>query len=98
MLLPPQGTERRFFVREAAFLDDQHKQDKQSGGKDTFRALAHFSHIGMTMAASVLIGVLLGKRLDAWLGTSPWLLLVFSFLGVGAAIRFLFKIPGGKDK
>ena len=48
------------------------------------------------MAASVLIGVLLGKYLDRFFGTAPWLLLIFSFLGVGAAIRAIFTIPEDK--
>ncbi|NLL80943.1 MAG: AtpZ/AtpI family protein [Tissierellia bacterium] len=44
------------------------------------------------MASSVFVGVMLGKYLDGFLGTSPWLLLIFSLLGVGAAIRVLFNI------
>jgi ATP synthase protein I len=48
------------------------------------------------MAASVLVGVLLGKYLDGLFGASPWFLLVFSLLGAGAAIKALFNIP--KDK
>ncbi|MDD3693055.1 MAG: AtpZ/AtpI family protein [Oscillospiraceae bacterium] len=59
---------------------------------ETLRAIAHFSHIGVTMAASVLVGVLIGKYLDGLLGTTPWLLLVFSLLGAGAAIKVLFNI------
>ncbi|NLB98637.1 AtpZ/AtpI family protein [Jeotgalibaca porci] len=43
------------------------------------------------MAASVLIGVFLGKFLDNFFHTSPWLLLLFSFFGVGAAIKSLFN-------
>jgi len=48
------------------------------------------------MAASVLVGVLLGKYLDGLLDTTPWLLLIFSLLGVGAAIKSLFNIPEDK--
>lgn len=69
-----------------------HKQNKPSSQKQkTIRALADFSQIGITMAASVLVGVLLGKYLDKWLGTEPWFLLIFSLLGVVAAIRSLFQ-------
>ncbi len=69
-----------------------HKQNKPSSQKHkTIRALADFSQIGITMAASVLVGVLLGKYLDKWLGTEPWFLLIFSLLGVVAAIRSLFQ-------
>ncbi|MGI6425227.1 MAG: AtpZ/AtpI family protein [Tepidanaerobacteraceae bacterium] len=67
--------------------------NKGSRNRETLRALAYFSQIGITMAASVLVGVLMGKYLDTLLGTSPWLVLIFSLLGVGAAIKAMFNIP-----
>lgn len=77
-------------------MDEQPNKDKKSKNSETIRALANFSQIGVTMAASVLVGVMLGKYLDGLLGTEPWLLLICSLLGVGAAIKSLFNIP--KDK
>lgn len=44
----------------------------------------------------VIIGVIIGKYLDRALGTRPWLLLVFSLLGVLSVMKFLFEIS--KDK
>lgn len=38
------------------------------------------------LVAAVAVGVFLGWLLDRWLGTSPWLLLLFFFLGVAAGI------------
>lgn len=77
-------------------MSKRHNKNKQLINSEFLRAFAHFSHIGVTMAATVLVGVLLGKYLDSMLGTSPWLLLFFSLLGAGAAIKVLFNIP--KDK
>lgn len=74
----------------------QQNKDKQPKNSETLRALSQVSQIGVTMASSVFIGVLLGKFLDNLLGTSPWLLLIFSLLGAGAAIKALFNIS--KDK
>jgi ATP synthase protein I len=48
------------------------------------------------MVGTVLIGVLLGKYLDSLFDTKPWLTLVFSFLGAGAAIKALFSISSEK--
>ncbi len=70
--------------------------EKRPKNSETFRALAYFSQIGVTIAASILTGVLLGKYLDIWLGTTPWFLLIFSLLGVGASFKVLFNIPGEK--
>jgi len=73
-------------------LSKQHRKDKKSGDNKSLRAFAYVSQIGTTMAASLLVGVVSGKFLDSLLGTKPWLLLVFSLLGVGAAIKSLFDI------
>lgn len=74
----------------------QPNSNKRPKNTETFRAFAYFSHIGVTMAACVLVGVLLGKFLDGLLGSSHWLVLIFSLLGVGAAIKSIFKMS--KDK
>ncbi len=49
-------------------------------------------HLAIEMAASLAVGVGLGWFLDHWLGTKPWLLIVFVFLGVGAAVRNAFRL------
>lgn len=74
-------------------MDKHQKEDKRPKNRSTMRALANFSQIGVTMAASVLVGVFLGKFLDGLFKTSPWLLLFFSLSGVAAAIRSLFNWP-----
>jgi len=40
--------------------------------------------IGVEMVAGVAVGAGIGYLLDQWFGTSPWLLIVFFFLGAGA--------------
>jgi ATP synthase protein I len=67
------------------------KNDKQQR-REIMRALSLLSHIGITIAVCILIGVLLGRFLDSVLGTSPWLLLVFSLLGTAAAFKSLLDI------
>ncbi len=78
-------------------MSKQHNKDEQSKNNETLRALANFSQIGITMAATIFVGVLLGRFLDSLLGTSPWLLLIFSLLGAGAAIKSLFDMAAGKQ-
>jgi ATP synthase protein I len=46
--------------------------------------------MGLMVAACLLVGVLLGRFLDGLLGTSPWLLIIFSLLGAAAAFKSLF--------
>jgi len=59
-------------------------------GNDFMRAFAMLSQIGITIIACVGVGIFLGWLLDRLLGTAPWLLLVFSLLGVVAAFKSIF--------
>jgi len=57
---------------------------------DTASALVLFSQLGITLFATIATSLAIGYFLDRWLGTSPWLILLFLFLGIGAAIRSLY--------
>ena len=59
--------------------------------REMLRSLSMVSQLGLTVAACIIIGVLLGRWLDNLLDTSPWLLLLFSLLGVVAAFKSLFE-------
>lgn len=43
-------------------------------------------------------GALIGWLLDRWIGTSPWLLLVFLFLGIIVAFRNIIRISNERPK
>lgn len=47
--------------------------------------------IAVEMAAALAVGGGLGWLLDSWLGTEPWLLVVFIFTGIGAGVRNAFR-------
>jgi len=59
-------------------------------GKDFIRAFSLLSQIGITIVACIGVGILIGWFLDNLLGTSPWLLLVFTIFGIAAAIKSIF--------
>ena len=54
-------------------------------------AVSVLTHVGITIAACIVIGVFAGRYLDRVLGTSPWLLILFSLLGAAAAFRTIIK-------
>jgi len=58
--------------------------------REWIAALAKISQLGFTIAACVIIGVLLGRFLDTRLDTSPWLTLLGSLLGMAAAFKSIF--------
>jgi len=76
---------------------DYDKRESKPKSNLLARAVANFSQIGVTIAATIIVGVLLGKFLDSLFGTTPWLLLVFSLLGVGAAFKGLLNLPEDQD-
>ncbi|HEX7520373.1 MAG TPA: AtpZ/AtpI family protein [Candidatus Deferrimicrobium sp.] len=67
--------------------------------KAFFRELAKYSALGLEMALSVVIGMGIGYYLDRWLGTGPWLTVVWIALGFAAGVRSLYRaaVRSGKD-
>jgi len=48
--------------------------------------------ISVEMLATLAVGTGMGFVLDRWLGTSPWLTLVFLVLGAAAGMRNAIKV------
>lgn len=65
-------------------------RDKKEQQADFVKALSMLSQIGITIVACIGVGIFIGWLLDRVLGTSPWLLLIFSLLGIVAAFRSIF--------
>ena len=51
-----------------------------------------YSSMGLELGLSVVVGFLIGSWLDGWLGTDPWLLLVFGTAGIVAGYRSIFRL------
>jgi len=71
---------------------NQNKEPPKNARREMYRAMSFLSHIAIMIVACIVIGVLLGMFLDNLFGTSPWLLLVFSFLGMAAAFKSLIDM------
>ena len=55
-------------------------------------AAIQLSAVGLEFSGSVLGGLALGYYLDKWLGTHPWLFLVGTFAGLGAALLRMMQL------
>ena len=53
--------------------------------------------IAVEIVAAVVVGSALGLVLDSWLGTKPWLFLLFFFLGIGAAFMNVIRVAKELD-
>ncbi|MDA3733372.1 AtpZ/AtpI family protein [Niameybacter massiliensis] len=66
--------------------------------KGWIRALALLEQVGFSMAVPIFLCVFLGIFIDNTTNKSPLFLIIFIFLGVGAAFRNLFYIIGKEAK
>lgn len=53
--------------------------------------------VGVELVAGIAVGSLIGYGLDRWLGTRPWLMLVFFFLGAAASVLNIYRAVHGLD-
>jgi ATP synthase protein I len=51
--------------------------------------------IGVELVAALIIGVAIGYFLDRWLGTTPWLMLLFFVLGAVAGFFGVYRAAAG---
>jgi len=47
--------------------------------------------IGSELVAALVVGVGIGLLLDKWLGTGPWFLIAFFFLGAAAGLLNVYR-------
>jgi ATP synthase protein I len=51
--------------------------------------------IGVELVAALVVSVGLGWLLDRWLGTRPWLMVAFFFLGAAAGVLNVYRTVNG---
>jgi ATP synthase protein I len=61
------------------------------GGKPPMTGFGLAMRIGTELVAAIAVGVGIGYVLDMWLGTRPWLMVVFFFLGSAAGMLNVFR-------
>jgi ATP synthase protein I len=76
-------------------MDEQPSRNNQSGSlADSFRTIGALSTVGISFVLAIVIGFACGYYLDKWLGTGPWLLLVFTVFGLVAGIMNVYRTAG----
>ena len=61
---------------------------KDSSARETAQSIGALSTVGLSFVLAIVIGAWFGYLLDKWLGTGPWLFLLFFILGfAGGALN-----------
>lgn len=55
------------------------------------RRLSELASLGLVLPSSIAVGLFFGYLLDRWLGTAPWLLLIFTVLGIVSGLLSLYR-------
>jgi len=68
---------------------------RQPRGGGSRGGLGFAMRIGVELVAALIIGVAIGYFLDRWLGTKPWLMLLFFILGAVAGFMRVYRAATG---
>jgi ATP synthase protein I len=61
----------------------------------TSNALAFGWRVGIELVGAIVVAELIGWAIDKWLGTRPWGMVVFFFLGVAAGMLNVYRAVAG---
>jgi len=72
--------------------DKNNKIDDAQYRREAMRAMGRVSQLGLTAVTCVIISLLVGYGLDRLFSTAPVFIVIFAFLGCGAAIKTMMDI------
>src|SRR5579859_7005469 len=67
----------------------------QAADPSSRAAMGRGFRIGLELVVAVFVELAIGWAIDRWLGTRPWGLLVFLFLGIGAGMTNVYRVIKG---
>ena len=59
------------------------------------KSMGPASRIGVELVAALVVSVGVGWLLDRWLGTRPWLMVAFFFIGSAAGMMNVYRVVNG---
>lgn len=82
-------------IAQARESSSETRGEKKQANEADRQGLALAFRVGIELVSAVAVGLGIGWLLDEWLGTRPWLMLVFILLGGGAGILNVFRMARG---
>jgi ATP synthase protein I len=75
--------------------EEKAKQGERNRSHLPAEMMALVGRIATEMVAGLAVGGFIGWMLDAWLGTSPLMMIVLFFLGAGAGMLNIWRMASG---
>lgn len=79
-------------LRAARERQNQVTKPESSNRADAASGMAVGFRISVEIVAALIMGFGIGYYLDHLLGTKPWLMIIFFFLGIGAAFANVVRV------
>jgi ATP synthase protein I len=96
---PPSLTDLDRRLKEARARIPEARRETGGGGRDVGRAgMAAGFRIAVELLAALVVGGGIGWLLDRWLGTQPWLLILFFILGAAAGFVNVYRTGKELDR
>ncbi len=89
---PPKLDDLAARLKAARQRHEGPNRDKLPAERAPLRGLGLALRIGIELVAALIVGAGLGWLLDQWLGSAPWLMVVFLFLGMGAGVMNVYRV------
>ncbi len=82
-------------LREARGKAEDTRPESKDINQPSGSALGLAFRVGVELVSALAIGVAIGWLLDQWLGTRPWLMVVFFFIGAAAGMLNVYRTVAG---
>jgi ATP synthase protein I len=82
-------------LRAARDRELEHSGDR--GPRPNTSGLGMAWRITVELVVSVMVGAGIGYALDSWLGSAPWLMMLFLLLGGAAGVMNAYRAAKGMD-
>jgi ATP synthase protein I len=92
---PPSLEDLDARLRAAQDRGDPRAAGRKAGDEEPMSGFGFAFRVGIELVAALAVGVGIGWLLDVWLGTKPWFLVVFFFLGAAAGILNVWRAVSG---
>ncbi len=93
---PPSLDDLANRLKKARGPEDQARRSEMLSPNLPGSAMGLAFRVGVELVAGVAVGVAIGYGFDYWLGTKPWLMIVFFFLGAAGGMMNVYRAATGQ--